>query len=93
MDITKGNMNILFNPKSVAVIGASEKETKLGFHVMKSLTEGNFPGEIIPINPGSIDIMGLKAFPSILESPYEIDLAIVVLPAKMVSARSYYSRV
>lgn len=86
MDIKKGNMNILFNPKSVAVIGASEKETKLGFHVMKSLTKGGFPGKIIPINPGSEEIMGLKTFPSIAELPYEIDLAIVVLPAKMVPA-------
>jgi len=84
MDITEGNMNILFNPKSVAVIGASEKEAKLGFHVMKSLTKGGFPGKIIPINPGSKEITGLKTFPSIAEFPYEIDLAIVVLPAKMV---------
>jgi acyl-CoA synthetase (NDP forming) len=80
------SMNTLFNPKSVAVIGASEKVTKLGFHVMKSLTKGGFPGKIIPINPGSIEIMGLKTFPSISACPYEIDLAIVVLPAKMVPA-------
>jgi len=79
-------MNTLFNPKSVAVIGASEKEAKLGFHVMKSLTKGGFPGKIIPINPGSKEIMGLKAFSSITELPYDIDLAIVVLPAKMVPA-------
>ena len=39
------NMNILFNLKSVAVIGASENEAKLGFHVMKSLTKGGLPGE------------------------------------------------
>ncbi len=86
MDMKIGNMNILFNPKSVAVIGASEKEAKLGFHVMKSLTKGDFPGKIIPINPGSKEIMGLKTFPSITELPYDIDLAIVVLPAKMVPA-------
>ena len=86
MDIKIRSMNILFNPKSVAVIGASEKEAKLGFHVMKSLTKGGFPGKIIPINPGSKDIMGLKTFPSITELPYDIDLAIVVLSAKLVPA-------
>lgn len=86
MDIKIGSMNTLFNPKSVAVIGASENEAKLGFHVMKSLTKGGFPGKIIPINPGSKEIMGLKTFPSITELPYDIDLAIVVLPAKMVPA-------
>jgi len=55
-------MNILFNPKSVAVIGASEKEKKLGFHVMKSLTKGGFPGTIIPINPGSKTNYGSEDF-------------------------------
>jgi acyl-CoA synthetase (NDP forming) len=84
MHIEKQNMNVLFNPKSVAVIGASEKEDKLGFHVMKSLNLGGFPGRIIPINPGLKEIMGIKTFPSISEFLYEIDLAIVVLPAKMV---------
>jgi acyl-CoA synthetase (NDP forming) len=86
MDIKIGNMNALFKPRSVAVIGASEKEAKLGFHVMKSLTKGGFPGRIIPINPGSKEIMGLKTFPSITELTYDIDLAIVVLPAKLVPA-------
>lgn len=86
MDIKIGSMNALFKPRSVAVIGASEKEAKLGFHVMKSLTKGGFPGKIMPINPGSKEIMGLKTFPSITELTYDIDLAIVVLPAKLVPA-------
>jgi len=86
MDIKRDSINKLFNPRSVAVIGASEKPAKLGFHVMLSLTKGGFPGMIIPVNPGSKEIMGLKAFPSIKGLPYEIDLAIVVLPAKLVPA-------
>jgi len=86
MDIKRSNMNTLFNPKSVAVIGASDKDTKLGFHVMKSLTKGGFPGTIVPINPSTIEIMSLKTFPSISDYPHEIDLAIVVLPAAMVPA-------
>jgi len=47
------NMKIVFNPESVAVIGASDNPAKLGFHVMKRLTEGGFSGRIIPVNPGS----------------------------------------
>jgi len=86
MGIKMNSMDSLFNPRSVAVIGASENSAKLGFHVMKSLTRGGFPGMVIPINPGSKEIMGLKTFPSITELPYEIDLAIVVLPARMVPA-------
>jgi len=86
MDMEISSMNNLFNPKSIAVIGASGNSAKLGFHVMLSLTKGGFPGVIIPINPGSKEIMGLKTFPSITGLPYEIDLAIVVLPARMVPA-------
>lgn len=84
MDKKKANMDTLFKPGSVAVIGASDKESKLGFHVMKSLAEGKYSGRIIPVNPGSTEIMRLKAFPSIADYGEQIDLAIVVLPAKMV---------
>lgn len=86
MDIKMREMDTLFNPRSVAVIGASEKPTKLGFHVMKSLTRGGFPGTITPINPTSKEIMGLKAIASISDIPDEVDLAIVVLPSTMVPA-------
>jgi len=78
------NMARLFNPGSVAVIGASKDPGKLGFHVMKSLTRGGFGGKIIPVNPGSMEIMGLKTFASVHEYPGKIDLAIVALPARMV---------
>jgi len=84
MDITLKDMDTLFNPRSVAVIGASEKPTKLGFHVMKSLTEGGFPGTITPVNPTSKEIMGLKAAASIFDIPDGPDLAIVALPSRMV---------
>ena len=86
MAIGMRDMDTLFNPRSVAVIGASEKPAKLGFHVMKSLTMGGFPGPITPINPTTKEIMGLKAVSSISAIPGDIDLAIVVLPSKMVLA-------
>jgi acyl-CoA synthetase (NDP forming) len=86
MDIPLKNMDILFNPRSIAVIGASEKPTKLGFHVMKSLAKGGFPGRITPVNPTSKEIMGLKAVDSISDVSDELDLAIVVLPSRMVPA-------
>jgi len=78
------SMKALFNPRSVAVIGASDNSDKLGFHVMKSLINGGFLGKIIPINPGSSEIWGLKAYPSLNDYTSKIDLAIVVVPAKLV---------
>jgi acyl-CoA synthetase (NDP forming) len=85
MDKLKANMDSLFNPASVAVIGASDNHGKLGYHVMKSLTRGGFSGRIIPVNPSSREIMGLKTSPSIADCNSQVDLAIVVVPAKMVS--------
>ena len=82
--VLPGNLKILFNPHTVAVIGASENPDKLGSHVMRSLTSGGFRGTIVPVNPGAKSIMGLRAFSSLEEFPGEIDLAIVVLPAKLV---------
>lgn len=84
MNNPAGKLDLLFNPSSVAIIGASENPTKLGFHVMKSLTEGGFKGRIIPINPGAQKIMNLDAYPSIIDYDGSVDLAIVVVPATLV---------
>ncbi|MHB8091342.1 MAG: acetate--CoA ligase family protein [Syntrophales bacterium] len=78
------NLECLFNPCAVAVVGASANPDKLGFHVMKSLTSGGFKGTIVPVNPGTDSIMGIPAFSSLGDFPGAIDLAVIVLPAKMV---------
>ncbi|MCF8142964.1 MAG: CoA-binding protein [Deltaproteobacteria bacterium] len=75
------HMKALFNPASVAVIGASDKPDKLGFHVMKSLTQGGYPGRIFPVNPGTQEIMGLTAIPNVSACDGGVDLAVVVVPA------------
>jgi len=74
----------IFNPRSVAVVGASDNPRKLGSHVMKSLTQGGYPGKIFPINPGKDEILGIKTYPSLLHVPEEVDLSIIVLPAEQV---------
>jgi predicted CoA-binding protein len=78
------NLKSLFNPTTVAVIGASDKPDKLGFHVMKSLKFGNFRGAILLVNPGVRRAMGIGALPSIMEYQGSIELAIIVLPSKSV---------
>ncbi|MBN2033502.1 MAG: CoA-binding protein [Deltaproteobacteria bacterium] len=78
-------MNALFYPGTVAVIGASDNPGKLGYHVMTSLSAGGYPGALVPVNPGAESIMNIKAYPSIESYRGDIDLAIVVLPAKLVS--------
>lgn len=78
------NLRILFDPATVAVIGASDNPNKLGYHVMKSLTAGGFEGKILPVNPGTKEIMHIPSFRSMADLSGPIDLAIIVIPAKLV---------
>ena len=77
-------MEALFNPKSVAVIGASDNPGKLGSHVMRSLTEGKYSGRIFPVNPGKSEMFGMKTYPSLFQIPESVDLSVIVLPAEQV---------
>jgi acetyl-CoA synthetase (ADP-forming) len=78
------NLHALLHPRSVAVVGASANPGKLGYHVMKSLTQGGFQGSIFPINPKESELFGIQAHPSLLDVSQDIDLAVVVLPAQAV---------
>ena len=84
MDKKWDAMNVIFNPRAVAVIGASDNPGKLGSHVMRSLTEGEYPGKIFPVNPGKDEILGIRTYPSLLKVPETVDLSIIVLPAEQV---------
>jgi acyl-CoA synthetase (NDP forming) len=79
-----GNIDVMFNARSVAVVGASDNERKLGFHVMKSLIQGGYSGSIFPINPGKREILGIKGYPSLIHVPDMVDLCIIALPAALV---------
>ncbi len=75
----------LFTPKSVAVIGATDKAGSVGLAIMRNLL-ASFPNQaqIFPINPKRETLLGLKAFPNIGAAPPQVDLAIIVTPAKTV---------
>lgn len=78
-------LDSLFNPKSVAVIGASTKELSIGNRVLKNLVDFGFKGAIYPVNPKADEVRGIKAYKSILDVPAEgIDVVHMVIPAKFV---------
>jgi len=79
-------LDALFNPRSIAVIGASQDPKKVGFAVLNNLIKFNFKGAIYPVNPAGGEILGLKAYPKISDIGKEIDLAVIVIPAKFVPA-------
>ena len=78
------NLKYVFGPRSVAVIGASEKPTKLGNVILKNFVDGKFAGRIYPVNPKHESLLGLKCYPSIEKVPGKVDLAIFAVPARIV---------
>jgi len=75
-------LEAFFDPKSVAVVGASTSPEKLGYAVLENLVNGGYAdvGKIFPINPKAEEILGRKAYPSVLDVPDNIDLAVIVIP-------------
>ncbi len=73
----------ILSPKSVAIIGASSNPIKVGYSVVKSLSS-NPKLRIYPVNPKLKDVCGFKAYPSILDVPDNVDLAVIALPAEKV---------
>jgi acetyltransferase len=74
----------IFKPASVAVIGASTAPGKLGHDILANLKNGGFAGPLYPVNPKADEILGLKVYKSITETPKAPDLAVVVIPARLV---------
>ncbi|ACS89595.1 Acetyl-CoA synthetase I (ACSI, ADP-forming), subunit alpha [Thermococcus sibiricus MM 739] len=83
------SIEALFKPRSVAVVGASGKPGKIGYAIMKNLIEYGYEGKIYAVNVkgGEIEVSGrkFKVYESILDVPDEVDMAVVVVPAKFVS--------
>ncbi len=77
-------LNQIFRPKSIAVIGASNTPGKIGYSVLNNLIKGGFHGDIYPINPQASEILGIRAYPSVTDVPGRIDTAVVTIPAKFV---------
>ncbi|HOX10103.1 MAG TPA: CoA-binding protein, partial [Candidatus Omnitrophota bacterium] len=82
--MSNSDLKPLFNPSSVAVIGASSKKGKIGHDVLFNLREYGYKGRIYPINPNDAEIMGEKCYPSVLDVKEDIDLAVFAIPAAAV---------
>lgn len=74
----------IMKPRSIAVVGASTKAHTIGSDILKRLQEYGFTGNIYPVNPRGGVIEGLEAYPSVLDIPADVDLAIIIVNAKFV---------
>ncbi|MBI4455285.1 MAG: bifunctional acetate--CoA ligase family protein/GNAT family N-acetyltransferase [Acidobacteria bacterium] len=79
-------LNSIFAPKTVAVIGATEKLLSVGRTVLWNLVSNPFGGTVFPVNPKRTSILGIKAYPNIASVPEKVDLAVVITPAPTVPA-------
>jgi acetyl-CoA synthetase (ADP-forming) len=71
----------IFKAKSMAVIGASRSRSKWGGRTLLSALQNGYGGEVYPVNPKEKEISGLTCYPSVCDIPYEVDMAVIVVPA------------
>ena len=76
--------DFIFNARSIAVIGASDKPGKIGFEIFRNIVEGRFQGKLYPINPKLTELMGYKCYHAINDVPDHIDLAVITIPAPVI---------
>jgi acetyltransferase len=78
------NLEKIFDPQSIAVIGASDEEGSVGYALMKNLTENGYEGKIYPVNIHKTEILGDRAYQTVGQLPEAVDLAIIAATAKTV---------
>ena len=82
--MTIRNLDALFKPKSIALVGASDKPGSIGAILAENLLTAGFQGKVIPINPGHEQILGLKTYPDAASLPQTVDLGVICTPADAV---------
>lgn len=80
------SMKRLFEPKVVAVIGASRERGKIGAELFYNLVSNGFKGKAVPINPNAKEILGIPCYPRLLDVPGDVDLAVITIPAAKAEA-------
>jgi len=79
------SLRSILSPRSVAVIGASRKPGTIGQLIFQCIMQNGFSGVVYPVNPNAEAVMSVKAYPSVLDVPGDIDLAVIVVPAQLVN--------
>jgi len=74
----------MFDPDSIAVVGASNRQGSVGFSLMKNLVGSGYRGIVFPVNPKRKSVLGIQCYKSVLDIPTKADLVIIATPAKLV---------
>src|SRR5712692_2335145 len=83
-DITRRELDVFFQPKSVAVIGATDRLGHVGRSVLWNLISSPFGGTVYPVNMKKSSVLGIKAYPDVASLPEPAELAVIMTPAETV---------
>ncbi|MEM4580776.1 MAG: CoA-binding protein, partial [Candidatus Korarchaeum sp.] len=75
------DLDRLFNPSSIAIVGASKDPSKIGSQILRNVVEYGFKGNVYPINPTVNELLGLKFYPRVSDVPDLVDVALISVPS------------
>jgi acetate---CoA ligase (ADP-forming) len=75
-------LDVIFAPRSVAVVGASRHPGKIGYEILRNLIVNEYQGILYPVNPKATSIHGIRAYPNVNDIPDPVDLAVITVPAE-----------
>ena len=78
------NIEFIMNPRSIAVVGATNRAGSVGLAVFHNILSAGFEGVLYPVNPKAKSIQSVKAYPKLMDIPDEVDLAVIIVPAEIV---------
>jgi len=84
METNSSGIQYLFEPRSIAVIGASRDTDKIGYKITNNIISGGYRGDVYPVNPQGGEILGRPVYKSVEDIPGDVDMVSIVIPAKFV---------
>jgi len=82
----KHYLHKVFEPQSIAIVGASDNDRSVAGQVLRNIREGGFKGQLFPVNPKHDKVQGLKCYPAIAEIDHPLDLVVIAIPAVSIPA-------
>ncbi len=78
------NLDAILSPKSIAVVGATNRTNSIGLAVFTNILKGGYKGVLYPVNPTALSVSSVRAYPSLLDIPDSVDMAVIIVPAPIV---------
>jgi acetate---CoA ligase (ADP-forming) len=80
------NLDAILSPKSIAVVGATNRTNSIGLAVFTNILKGGYRGVLYPVHPTAASVSSVRAYPTLLDIPDAVDMAVIIVPAPMVSS-------